>query len=158
MDTSALSISPAELAALLGRPDAPLLLDVRRTARFADSQALLPGAQRCAPEDIPRLAAQQAPRDVIVYCVYGHVARRLLRGQAGDVFGCAALRAGQQRGAIGKARRPPHIQQQGRIGPAQQGGEFRGRNGKGRGVHGKLQGASCQRLDGTPSISKDPGG
>jgi len=72
VDTSALSISPAELAALLGRPDAPLLLDVRRPARFADSAALLPGAQRCAPEDIPRLAAQQAPRDVVVYCVYGH--------------------------------------------------------------------------------------
>jgi rhodanese-related sulfurtransferase len=72
VDTSAPSISPAELAALLGRPDAPLLLDVRRAARFADSQALLPAAQRCAPEDIPRLAAQQAPRDVVVYCVYGH--------------------------------------------------------------------------------------
>ena len=72
MDTSDLSISPSELAVLLGRPDAPLLLDVRREARFAASPALLPAARRCAPQDIPRFAAQQAPRDVVVYCVYGH--------------------------------------------------------------------------------------
>jgi rhodanese-related sulfurtransferase len=72
VDTSDFSISPFELASLLGRPDAPLLLDVRRDARFAESDALLPTAQRCGPEDIPRFAAQQAPRDVVVYCVYGH--------------------------------------------------------------------------------------
>lgn len=77
MDTSAFSassfsISPTELAGLLGRPDAPLLLDVRREARFAGSDALLPAAQRCAPEDVAAWAARAEPREVVVYCVYGH--------------------------------------------------------------------------------------
>jgi rhodanese-related sulfurtransferase len=72
VDTASHSISPAELAALLGRPDAPLLLDVRREARFAQAPSLLAAAQRCAPEDIAGLAASQPPREVVVYCVYGH--------------------------------------------------------------------------------------
>ena len=46
------SISPQALSARLGRADAPLLLDVRREAKFAESPRLLAGAQRCAPEDV----------------------------------------------------------------------------------------------------------
>ena len=72
MDTAALSISPPELAALLGRPDAPLVLDVRSQARFVQSDRLLATAQRCAPENLAGYAAAQAPRDVVAYCVYGH--------------------------------------------------------------------------------------
>jgi rhodanese-related sulfurtransferase len=72
VDTSSPSISRTELAALLGRPNAPLVLDVRRQARFADSTALLATAQRCAPEDIAGFAAGRPPGDVVVYCVYGH--------------------------------------------------------------------------------------
>jgi rhodanese-related sulfurtransferase len=72
VDTVSLSISPAELASMLGRPDAPLLLDVRRTARFDASDLLLATAQRCAPEDVPGFAQAQPPRAVVVYCVYGH--------------------------------------------------------------------------------------
>jgi len=67
-----LSISPSELQARLGRADAPLLLDVRRTPRFAESEWLVPGAQHCAPEDVAALARAQAPREVVAYCVYGH--------------------------------------------------------------------------------------
>jgi rhodanese-related sulfurtransferase len=67
-----LSISPAELAARLGRADAPLLLDVRRTPRFAESPWLLPGAVHCAPEDVAAFAASQPAREVVAYCVYGH--------------------------------------------------------------------------------------
>lgn len=67
-----LRISPTELRALLGRPDAPLLLDVRRTPRFAESEWLIPGAQHCAPEDVAAFARAQAPREVVTYCVYGH--------------------------------------------------------------------------------------
>ena len=66
------SISPSELAARLGRPDAPLLLDVRRTPRFAESEWILPGAVHCAPEAVEAFARSQAPREAVVYCVYGH--------------------------------------------------------------------------------------
>ncbi|RYF41761.1 MAG: hypothetical protein EOO25_08870 [Comamonadaceae bacterium] len=72
MDTASFSISPSELSHLLGRPDAPLLLDVRREARFAASASLLATALRCAPEDIAGFAASGPPRDVVAYCVYGH--------------------------------------------------------------------------------------
>lgn len=73
MDTSdSLSIPPAELRALLGRPDAPVLLDVRRTPRFADSDSLLAGALHCAPEQIEAFARAQPARNAVVYCVYGH--------------------------------------------------------------------------------------
>ncbi len=72
MDTASDSISPEQFAAVLGRPDAPLVLDVRREQRFRESAHILPGAQRCAPEEVARLCASGAPRDVVVYCTYGH--------------------------------------------------------------------------------------
>ena len=46
------SISPQAFNARLGRADMPLVLDVRRQARFGESPRLLVGAQRCAPEDV----------------------------------------------------------------------------------------------------------
>jgi rhodanese-related sulfurtransferase len=72
VDTALPSISPPELAGLLGRADAPLLLDVRRRERFAASDRLLPGAMHCAPEDVAAFAASESPREVVVYCAYGH--------------------------------------------------------------------------------------
>ena len=75
MDTlnpSILSVSPQAFNARLGRADTPLVLDVRRPPRFDESPRLLSCAQRCAPEDVAALAASQAPRQVFVYCVYGH--------------------------------------------------------------------------------------
>ncbi|MBC5763731.1 rhodanese-like domain-containing protein [Ramlibacter albus] len=66
------SISPAELNALMARADAPLLLDVRRRARFDASPTMLAGAHYCAPEDVAAFALSNEKRDVIVYCVYGH--------------------------------------------------------------------------------------
>jgi rhodanese-related sulfurtransferase len=75
MDTAAPSvpsISPVDLRARLGRADAPLLLDVRREGKFAESPHLLAGAVRCAPEGVARLATTQPAREVVVYCVYGH--------------------------------------------------------------------------------------
>lgn len=65
-------ISPAELAARMGSPDAPLLLDVRRHARFADSTHLLATAQWCAPDALASLTPHHPPRELVVYCVYGH--------------------------------------------------------------------------------------
>ncbi len=69
---SSFSISPEQFAAELGHANAPLVLDVRRAARFNESDRLLPAARHCAPEDVARFAAEHAPGDVIVYCVYGH--------------------------------------------------------------------------------------
>ncbi|MDP1782875.1 chromate resistance protein ChrB domain-containing protein [Hydrogenophaga sp.] len=65
-------ISPGELAARIGAPNAPLLLDVRRHARFADSTHLLATAQWCAPDALASLAPGDPPREVVVYCVHGH--------------------------------------------------------------------------------------
>ena len=66
------SISPADFNARLGRASAPLVLDVRRGARFAESPRLLASAVRCAPEAVAALIASIEPRSVAVYCVYGH--------------------------------------------------------------------------------------
>lgn len=74
MDTS--FISPQELAARMGRADAPLLLDVRRENKFLESRYLLAGARRCAPDDLAAFATSQRAasghREVVVYCAYGH--------------------------------------------------------------------------------------
>lgn len=72
MDTALPCISPRELNQRIGRPGAPLLLDVRRTPVFSASPHLLAGASHCAPEDVARLAASGPARDVVVYCHYGH--------------------------------------------------------------------------------------
>ncbi len=66
------SISPAQFNARLGRADAPLVLDVRRRLKFAESPRLIAGAQYCAPEDLAAFIAANAPYEVLVYCVYGH--------------------------------------------------------------------------------------
>jgi rhodanese-related sulfurtransferase len=72
VDTATPSIPPAELNALVGRPGAPLVLDVRRRERFAESPHIVAGAQYCPPEEVAAFAARGEPRDVIVYCVHGH--------------------------------------------------------------------------------------
>ena len=72
MDTALPAISPSELTALLGRADAPLLLDVRRRERFAASERLLPGAAYCPPEEVAAFGRREAPREVVVYCLHGH--------------------------------------------------------------------------------------
>ena len=53
------SISPQAFNVRMGRADAPLMLDVRRQARFDESPRLLACAQRCAPEDVAALAASR---------------------------------------------------------------------------------------------------
>ena len=75
MDTqnpSVFSLSPLDFNARLGRADTPLVLDVRRQPRFDESPRLLAGAQRCAPDEVAAFAASHPPREVVVYCVYGH--------------------------------------------------------------------------------------
>ena len=75
MDTtnpSILSVSPQVFNARLGRAKTPLVLDVRRQPRFDESPRLLACAQRCTLEDVAALADSYTPREVLVYCVYGH--------------------------------------------------------------------------------------
>lgn len=71
-NASVIQITPHELAARMAGADAPLLLDVRPPPRFAQSPLMLAGAERCAPEDVATFAMSQVPREVVVYCVYGH--------------------------------------------------------------------------------------
>ena len=59
MDTANASvprISPDDLAARMGRANAPLLLDVRREGKFLGSPRMLAGALRCKPEDVAAFA------------------------------------------------------------------------------------------------------
>lgn len=72
MDTAAFSISPAQFTARLGRPDTPLVLDVRRLPKFLESPRLLPTARYCAPENVAAFGACHPPQEVLVVCVYGH--------------------------------------------------------------------------------------
>lgn len=72
VDTALPSLSPSEFRGLIGRADAPLLLDVRRGETFAASNRLLPGALYCAPETVADFARSEAPREAVVYCAYGH--------------------------------------------------------------------------------------
>lgn len=66
------ALTPAALEARLGRPDAPLVLDVRRAERFRASEVMLPLARHCTPEQLDDLVREQPAREVLVYCVYGH--------------------------------------------------------------------------------------
>lgn len=66
------AIDPSAFAALLGQPDTPLILDVRRTERFDLSPFLLPSATHVAPEDLSEWLMNRPPRSAVVYCVYGH--------------------------------------------------------------------------------------
>ena len=72
MDTVTPSISPENFVAMLGSAAAPLVLDVRRDERFAQSDRILPGAIRCAPQDVPAFASRTPAGRAIVYCVHGH--------------------------------------------------------------------------------------
>lgn len=88
VDSSPPSISPQELNARLGRPDAPLVLDVRRAEHYVKFDHVIPGAVRCTPEEVAAFAAAQPRREVVAYCVFGHNvcqdAVRTLRGAGWD--------------------------------------------------------------------------
>ena len=71
MDTVSQSISPEQLAATVGGPDTPVVLDVRREERFLESGRMLAGARRCPPGEIARFAASGIAGQVVVDCVHG---------------------------------------------------------------------------------------
>lgn len=73
--TSTFSVSSSDLLPLIGKANAPMLLDVRRDAAFQASPHMIAGAMRCAPQDVAAWAAANSAligKAVVAYCVYGH--------------------------------------------------------------------------------------
>jgi rhodanese-related sulfurtransferase len=70
-DTS-FAISPHDLASLLGTPQAPRILDVRRAAAIDGSSQRVAAAVRCPPESVAQFAAAPPSGPVVTVCVYGH--------------------------------------------------------------------------------------
>ncbi|MEL7228954.1 MAG: sulfurtransferase/chromate resistance protein [Pseudomonadota bacterium] len=67
------TITPAQLARLIGAPECPLLLDVRNKEDFADDPTLLPAALRFPFEDFDwqQVLAAANGQPVVVYCWRG---------------------------------------------------------------------------------------
>ena len=65
------TITVSQLARLIGRPDAPVLLDVRTHEDFGADPRALPGASRRDWQDAPHWAAQHAGQSVVVACQRG---------------------------------------------------------------------------------------
>jgi rhodanese-related sulfurtransferase len=66
------AVSPSAFAALLGQPDTPFVLDVRRAERYAQSSVRLPLARHVEPQALTDWMQGKAPKTAVVYCVYGH--------------------------------------------------------------------------------------
>jgi rhodanese-related sulfurtransferase len=66
------SITPEKLARLLGRPDSPLLIDVRSAEDFAADPRLAPGARRMDAEQVVHWGLELKGRRVVVICQLGH--------------------------------------------------------------------------------------
>lgn len=73
LDSELYSLTPAAVAAQLGTPDAPLVIDVRSSDAYRASERALPGALRRDPGDLAGWAsALPAAPTVLVYCAHGH--------------------------------------------------------------------------------------
>ena len=80
MDGSKLSITPIELYEQLGTAQAPIVLDVRRSADIAPDDRTIVAARRRDPEDIARWAKDlPSGSRVVVHCVHG---RQVSQGAA----------------------------------------------------------------------------
>ena len=66
------TISVEKLARLVGRPDAPTLIDVRTDDDFASDPRLVPGAIRRPWSSLPDWAEALGGRSVVVICHKGH--------------------------------------------------------------------------------------
>ncbi len=71
--TATKMISPNQLKSLIGTPECPVIVDVRRKEAFDSSDQMIATAEWRDPEQAEKWAAD-LPRDarVIVYCVHGH--------------------------------------------------------------------------------------
>ncbi len=65
------TITVAQLARLIGLPDAPVLLDVRTDEDFAADPRSIPGASRCDWRTVSQWGSQHAGRTVAVVCHRG---------------------------------------------------------------------------------------
>jgi rhodanese-related sulfurtransferase len=72
MDTTQPVTTPASLASRLGRPDAPIVVDVRRDAAFQEDPRRVAGALRRKPEGVAAWAGALPSGPIVVYCVHGH--------------------------------------------------------------------------------------
>lgn len=66
------AVSAASLNALLGGPRSPWLLDVRKAPAFDAAEFTLPGALRCAPEQVAAELDRLRGKQVVTFCVHGH--------------------------------------------------------------------------------------
>ena len=89
-------ITVAQLARLVGTPDAPALVDLRIDEDFADDPRLVSGAFRHAHTDLPALPPRLAGRRAVVYCQKG---RKISQGAAAllrcEGIACEVLKGGQ---------------------------------------------------------------
>jgi rhodanese-related sulfurtransferase len=73
VDGTQSSITSSELYDRLGTGTAPVVIDVRRDAAFADTDRLIASAFHQSPDGVESWAHGLAPdRTVTVYCVHGH--------------------------------------------------------------------------------------
>ncbi len=89
-------VSVSQLASLLGRADAPLVLDVRKAEAYDAGLRLLPGALRVAPGNVESVAAfLPRDRDIVACCVHGHeVSQGAARSLRAAGLGAAYLEHG----------------------------------------------------------------
>jgi len=66
------SITADELSQALRSDTPPLVIDVRRNARFLESPYLIKGALRRDPERVEEWKRALPKADIVVYCVHGH--------------------------------------------------------------------------------------
>ncbi|MGB3314997.1 MAG: sulfurtransferase/chromate resistance protein [Albidovulum sp.] len=65
------SISPAQLARLIGTPDCPVLIDTCMDDDFADNPYLIPGSRRHPYARIAELVSEISDRNAVVICKKG---------------------------------------------------------------------------------------
>ena len=72
MDDRKHSISPDALYARLGSESAPIIVDVRRDADFADADTLVADAFHRSPDHVEQWrTALPSGRQVVTYCIHG---------------------------------------------------------------------------------------
>ena len=77
---SDLFVTALALSEWLDRPDAPLVIDVRKAAAFLADPERIGDAQWRDPYDVGRWGPTlPRDRDVVVYCVHGHEVSRGVR-------------------------------------------------------------------------------
>ncbi len=66
------AVSAAALNALLGGAHSPWLLDVRKAPAYDAAEFTLPGALRCAPEQVQDQLDRLRGKKIVTCCVHGH--------------------------------------------------------------------------------------